>query len=158
MPKGEDVEVFLSLSTLRNWVEEKKVDDVGFNVQQVDGEAVDSSQDAARAISSFVDPSLSWKDIPPFRKITKNAHALKDVQRIEDALKAVEYGVAAASYRYPLKALCLGAKGVGIGRPFLYAMNTYGQSGVERAMQLLKAHLANTDFFCDAQDELEMSF
>ena len=37
-----------------------------------------------------------------------------------------------------LKALCLGARGVGIGRPFLYAMSTYGQKGVERAMQLLK--------------------
>ncbi|EPQ64792.1 Bgt-1186 [Blumeria graminis f. sp. tritici] len=37
-----------------------------------------------------------------------------------------------------VKALCLGAKGVGIGRPFLYAMSAYGQLGVERAMQLLK--------------------
>jgi L-lactate dehydrogenase (cytochrome) len=37
-----------------------------------------------------------------------------------------------------IKALCLGAKGVGIGRPFLYAMSAYGQEGVDRAMQLLK--------------------
>jgi isopentenyl diphosphate isomerase/L-lactate dehydrogenase-like FMN-dependent dehydrogenase len=37
-----------------------------------------------------------------------------------------------------IKALCLGAKGVGIGRPFLYAMSAYGQPGVDRAMQLLK--------------------
>ena len=37
-----------------------------------------------------------------------------------------------------IKALCLGAKGVGIGRPFLYAMSTYGLPGVDRAMQLLK--------------------
>ncbi|KAK2737822.1 hypothetical protein FQN57_007380 [Myotisia sp. PD_48] len=37
-----------------------------------------------------------------------------------------------------IKAICLGAKGVGIGRPFLYAMSTYGVAGVERAMQLLK--------------------
>lgn len=40
-----------------------------------------------------------------------------------------------------LKALCLGAKGVGIGRPFLYAMSGYGQEGVERAIQLLKDEL-----------------
>jgi L-lactate dehydrogenase (cytochrome) len=40
-----------------------------------------------------------------------------------------------------LKALCLGAKGVGIGRPFLYAMSAYGQAGVDRAMQLLKDEL-----------------
>lgn len=37
-----------------------------------------------------------------------------------------------------LKALCLGAKRVGIGRPFLYAMSGYGFEGVDRAMQLLK--------------------
>ena len=37
-----------------------------------------------------------------------------------------------------LKALCLGARGVGIGRPFMYAMGAYGQKGVEKAMQLLK--------------------
>lgn len=37
-----------------------------------------------------------------------------------------------------LKALCLGATAVGIGRPFLYAMSGYGVPGVVRAIQLLK--------------------
>ncbi|KAG7661791.1 uncharacterized protein J8A68_004680 [[Candida] subhashii] len=37
-----------------------------------------------------------------------------------------------------LKAICLGAKGVGIGRPFLYAMSTYGDDGVNKAIQILK--------------------
>lgn len=37
-----------------------------------------------------------------------------------------------------IKALCLGATGVGIGRPFLYAMSAYGLAGVDKAMQLLK--------------------
>ena len=40
-----------------------------------------------------------------------------------------------------IKALCLGAKGVGIGRPFLYAMSSYGLDGVDRAMQLLKEEM-----------------
>lgn len=40
-----------------------------------------------------------------------------------------------------IKALCLGADGVGLGRPFLYAMATYGQPGVERAMQILKTEM-----------------
>jgi L-lactate dehydrogenase (cytochrome) len=31
-----------------------------------------------------------------------------------------------------LKALCLGAKGVGLGRPFLYAATGWGADGVER--------------------------
>ncbi|QBM90553.1 L-lactate dehydrogenase cytochrome [Metschnikowia aff. pulcherrima] len=37
-----------------------------------------------------------------------------------------------------LKAIALGATGVGIGRPFLYAMSTYGDDGVYRAIQILK--------------------
>lgn len=37
-----------------------------------------------------------------------------------------------------LKAIALGASGVGIGRPFLYAMSTYGDDGVNKAIQILK--------------------
>lgn len=37
-----------------------------------------------------------------------------------------------------VKALCLGAKGVGLGRPFLYANSCYGEPGVKKAIQLLK--------------------
>lgn len=37
-----------------------------------------------------------------------------------------------------LKALCLGARGVGIGRPFLYAMVGYGQKDVEKATRIFK--------------------
>ncbi|EXJ75621.1 uncharacterized protein A1O5_00128 [Cladophialophora psammophila CBS 110553] len=33
-----------------------------------------------------------------------------------------------------LKAICLGAKAVGVGRPFVYALGAYGQEGVERAI------------------------
>lgn len=39
------------------------------------------------------------------------------------------------------KALYLGAKGVGIGRLFLYTMSTYGLPGIHRAMQLLKGKM-----------------
>ena len=42
------------------------------------------------------------------------------------------------------KAMALGADGVGIGRPFLYAMSTYGQAGVEHAMDVLKDELELT--------------
>jgi L-lactate dehydrogenase (cytochrome) len=158
-----------------------KFTDQGSNVQS--GQETDTSQGAARAISSFIDPSLSWKDIPWFRSITKMPIILKGVQRVEDVLRAVEVGVDGVvlsnhggrqldtarsgievlAETMPvlrarglqdkieifvdggirratdiIKALCLGAKGVGIGRPFLYAMSAYGQEGVERAMQLLK--------------------
>ncbi|MDI1485940.1 MAG: Cytochrome b2, mitochondrial precursor [Ramalina farinacea] len=160
-----------------------KFDDVGSNVQDTGGDNVDRSQGAARAISSFIDPSLSWKDVPWFQSITKMPIILKGVQRVEDVLQAVEMGVQGVVLSNHggrqldfarsgievlaevmpvlrekglqdrielyvdggvrratdiIKALCLGAKGVGIGRPFLYAMSAYGLPGVDRAMQLLK--------------------
>ena len=160
-----------------------KFSDVGSNVQDIGGDNVDRSQGAARAISSFIDPSLSWKDIPWILSITKMPVILKGVQRVEDVIRAIEAGVQGVvlsnhggrqldfarsgievlSEVMPvlrergwenrieifvdggirratdiIKALCLGAKGVGIGRPFLYAMSAYGLPGVDRAMQLLK--------------------
>jgi hypothetical protein len=39
------------------------------------------------------------------------------------------------------KALALGAKAVGIGRPALYAMSAYGTAGVARMLQILKGEL-----------------
>lgn len=163
-----------------------KFSDTGSNVQASGGDSIDRSQGAARAISSFIDPSLSWKDIPWFKSITKMPIILKGVQCVEDVLRAVEAGVQGVvlsnhggrqldfarsgieilaevmpilrerGWEHKIeifidggirrgtdiiKALCLGAKGVGIGRPFLYAMSTYGQQGVERAFQLLKDEL-----------------
>jgi L-lactate dehydrogenase (cytochrome) len=158
-----------------------KFTDAGSNVQK--GTSTDTSQGAARAISSFIDPGLKWEDIAWFKSITKMPIILKGVQRVEDVLRAVDAGVQGVvlsnhggrqldfarsgieilaetmpvlrelglEHRLEvfidggirratdiLKALCLGAKGVGIGRPFLYAMSAYGFDGVDRAMQLLK--------------------
>lgn len=160
-----------------------KFTEAGSSVQSSSGETTDNSQGAARAISSFIDPGLSWKDIPWFKSITKMPILLKGVQRVEDVLKAIECGVQGVVLSNHggrqldfarsgievlaevmpilrerglenkieiyidggvrratdiIKALCLGAKGVGIGRPFLFAMSAYGQPGVERAMRLLK--------------------
>jgi len=158
-----------------------KFTEQGSNVQS--GQATDTSQGAARAISSFIDPSLSWKDIPWFQSVTKMPIILKGIQRVEDVLKAIEMdvqGVVLSNHGGRqldfarsgievlaetmavlrkmglenkmeifvdggvrrgtdiIKALCLGAKGVGIGRPFLYAMSTYGLDGVDKAMGLLR--------------------
>ncbi|KAI0359592.1 hypothetical protein OH77DRAFT_1420116 [Trametes cingulata] len=55
---------------------------------------VDRSQGAARAISSFIDPGLDWKDIPWFQSITKMPLILKGVQCWEDALQAYDMGLA----------------------------------------------------------------
>ena len=40
-----------------------------------------------------------------------------------------------------MKAVALGANGVGIGRPFLYAFSVYGQEGVEQALRILQVSL-----------------
>lgn len=150
---------------------------------QGEGDDADRSQGAARAISSFIDTSLNWKDLEWFRSITKMPIILKGIQCVEDALMAIEYGVDGIvisnhggrqldSVKAPveilaelhpilkkrdllskleiyidggvrrgsdvLKAIALGARGVGIGRPFLYAMSTYGDDGVFKAIQVLK--------------------
>lgn len=148
------------------------------------GAAIDRTQGAARAISSFIDPGLSWSDLAWFRSITSMPIMLKGVQCIEDVVRAaldpnvqgvvlsnhggrqLEFSPSAIELLGEvmpvlrakgldkklevyvdggvrrgtdiLKALCLGAKGVGIGRPFLYAMSSYGVEGVEKAMSLLK--------------------
>ena len=163
-----------------------KFDDVGSNVQNTGGDKVDRSQGAARAISSFIDPSLSWKDIPWFLSITRMPIILKGVQRVEDVIRAIDAGVQGVVLSNHggrqldtarsgieilaevmpvlrergldrkieiyidggirratdiIKALCLGATGCGIGRPFLYGMSAYGLPGVDRAMSLLKAEM-----------------
>lgn len=168
-----------------------KFDDTGSSVQSTSGSAVDRSQGAARAISSFIDPSLSWKDIPWFQSVTKMPIILKGVQRVEDVLKAIDFGVDGVVLSNHggrqldtarsgieilaevmpilrekglqdklsifvdggvrratdiIKAIALGAKGVGIGRPFLFAMSAYGLPGVDHAMQLLKDEMIMVSF------------
>ncbi|KAI3631707.1 hypothetical protein MIR68_010180 [Amoeboaphelidium protococcarum] len=151
-----------------------------------EGHQIQRSQGAARAIGSFIDPSLCWEDLKWFRSITNLPIVLKGVQCAEDALLAAQHGVqgivisnhggrqldfARSSIEILpevmdlldkhglrdkmevyvdggirrgtdiFKAIALGAKAVGIGRPLLYAMSTYGQPGVEHALQILKDEL-----------------
>jgi 4-hydroxymandelate oxidase len=39
------------------------------------------------------------------------------------------------------KALCMGAKGVAVGRPYLWGLGAFGQAGVDRALELLRIEL-----------------
>jgi isopentenyl diphosphate isomerase/L-lactate dehydrogenase-like FMN-dependent dehydrogenase len=39
------------------------------------------------------------------------------------------------------KALCMGATGVAVGRPYLWALGAFGEQGVERALELLRIEL-----------------
>ena len=42
------------------------------------------------------------------------------------------------------KALALGADAVGIGRPYLWGLGAFGQPGVEKVLQILRAELRTT--------------
>jgi isopentenyl diphosphate isomerase/L-lactate dehydrogenase-like FMN-dependent dehydrogenase len=37
-----------------------------------------------------------------------------------------------------VKALCMGAKAVCVGRPYLWGLGAFGQAGVERVLELLR--------------------
>jgi isopentenyl diphosphate isomerase/L-lactate dehydrogenase-like FMN-dependent dehydrogenase len=39
------------------------------------------------------------------------------------------------------KALALGARAVGVGRPYIYGLAAFGQAGVERVLDILRAEL-----------------
>ncbi|KAI8846746.1 FMN-dependent dehydrogenase-domain-containing protein [Chytridium lagenaria] len=134
---------------------------------------VDRNAGAARAISSFIDPSLSWSTSPgsvpsPLspssskaskpRKtpsslsnhgcdgivVSNHGVALEVLVEVVDALRNMdgrfEIYVDGGFRRGSdiLKALALGAAGVGLGRPTLYAMSAYGDEGVERLIDLLR--------------------
>jgi L-lactate dehydrogenase (cytochrome) len=157
------------------------------NVQTKQKEKIPTSQGTTRAISSFIDPSLAWKDMPWFKSITKMPIILKGVQTGKDAVRAYECGmdglvvsnhggrqldfarsgiemlveimdalhsIGADLDKFTVlvdggfrrgsdlfKALALGAKGVGLGRPTLVGMAAYGEEGVEKVIQIFKDEL-----------------
>jgi L-lactate dehydrogenase (cytochrome) len=51
-----------------------------------------------------------------------------------------------------LRALCLGAKGVYIGRPFLYGLGAGGKAGVTQALEIIRRELDTTLGFCGKRD------
>jgi L-lactate dehydrogenase (cytochrome) len=51
-----------------------------------------------------------------------------------------------------LKALCLGAKGVFIGRPFLYGLGAGGRQGVTKALDIIAKELDTTMALCGRRD------
>jgi len=154
------------------------------NVQTKQKDKIPTNQGTTRAISSFIDPSLNWNDLPWMRSCTSMPIILKGIQTGEDAIRAYESGMdgivvsnhggrqldftrsgiemlvecmdALRSVNADLdkftvlvdggfrrgsdlfKAIALGAKAVGIGRPSLVGMAAYGEEGVNKIVQIFK--------------------
>ncbi|WLR95295.1 alpha-hydroxy acid oxidase [Shinella zoogloeoides] len=56
-----------------------------------------------------------------------------------------------------LKALCYGAKGTYIGRPFLYGLGAGGKAGVRRALEIIRKELDITMALCGERDVKNLS-
>jgi 4-hydroxymandelate oxidase len=58
------------------------------------------------------------------------------------------------------KALAMGARAVGIGRPYLWGLGAFGQAGVQRVIELLRAELTLTMRQCGTRSvsEIDRSF
>ncbi|PKS10769.1 hypothetical protein jhhlp_002526 [Lomentospora prolificans] len=144
-----------------------------------------------RIMGGFIDPALSWDDIPWLRKHLPGVPiVLKGIQTSMDAIRAMEAGVdgivvsnhggrnldtAPATIMVLIelrrncpevfdrmevyidggitrgtdifKALCLGARAVGLGRGFLFALN-YGTEGVRKLVGILQDELETTMKLC----------
>jgi isopentenyl diphosphate isomerase/L-lactate dehydrogenase-like FMN-dependent dehydrogenase len=56
-----------------------------------------------------------------------------------------------------LKALALGARAVGVGRPYIWGMSAFGQKGVERVLEILRAELELVMRQCGARSVAEIT-
>jgi 4-hydroxymandelate oxidase len=55
------------------------------------------------------------------------------------------------------KALAIGARGVGIGRPYIYGLSAFGQEGVEQVLDILRAELTLTMRQCGTPSLAQVS-
>lgn len=87
--------------------------------------------------------------------IVVSNHGARQLDHVGGTIEALPECVQAAGGKIPvlidggfrrgtdiLKALALGASAVGVARPYLWGLATYGQRGVERVLELLRVELA----------------
>ena len=84
-------------------------------------------------------------------------HGGREVETLRPTIECLPEVVDAVGGRIPVfvdggfrrgsdvyKALALGARAVGIGRPYIYGLAVFGQAGVERVLDIMNAELALT--------------
>ena len=103
---------------------------------------IDTREDARLAVDHGLDGILV------------SNHGGRSTETLRATIQALPEVVAAVDNRIPVfvdggfrrgtdvfKALALGAKGVGIGRPMLWGLGAFGQPGVERVLEILQGEL-----------------
>ena len=103
---------------------------------------IEAPEDAKLAVEHGVDGVLVSNH--GGRAMETGRATIEDLPEVVDAVNGripvfVDGGIRRGSDA--LKALALGAKAVGIGRPYLWALTSFGQSGVERVLDILNAEL-----------------
>jgi isopentenyl diphosphate isomerase/L-lactate dehydrogenase-like FMN-dependent dehydrogenase len=89
-----------------------------------------------------------------FDGILVSNHGGRSTETLRSTLEALPEVVAEVNNRVPVfvdggfrrgtdvfKALALGAKAVGVGRPFLWGLGAFGQAGVDRVIEILQGEL-----------------
>jgi 4-hydroxymandelate oxidase len=100
-----------------------------------------------------------------FDGILVSNHGGRSTETRRGTIEALPEVVAAVGNRVPVfvdggvrrgtdafKALALGAKAVGIGRPFLWGLGAFGQPGVDRVLQILQGELKLAMGNCGTQN------
>jgi isopentenyl diphosphate isomerase/L-lactate dehydrogenase-like FMN-dependent dehydrogenase len=106
---------------------------------------IDSSEDARLAVEHGVDG------------LVVSNHGGRATETLRATIDCLPEVVAAVSGRVPVfvdggfrrgtdiyKALASGARGVGIGRPYIWGLSAFGQAGVERVLDILRDELTLT--------------
>ena len=106
---------------------------------------IDSAEDAQLAVRHGVDGLIV------------SNHGGRSMETLRATIDCLPEVVAAVKGRVPVfldggvrhgadiyKALACGASGVGIGRPYIWGLSAFGQDGVERVLEILRAELRMT--------------
>jgi isopentenyl diphosphate isomerase/L-lactate dehydrogenase-like FMN-dependent dehydrogenase len=114
--------------------------------------AIDTKEDARMCVDHGLDA------------IMVSNHGGRATETLRPTLQALPEVVAEVGGRIPVfvdggvrrgtdvfKALALGAKAVGIGRPFLWGLGAFGQPGVDRVLEILQGELKLAMGNCGAQ-------
>jgi L-lactate dehydrogenase (cytochrome) len=150
------------LSSLSSWTAEQfdprlSWDDVAWIKEQWGGKlilkGIMDAEDAARAAETGADAIIVSNH--GGRQLDGAASSIsvlpEIVKAVGDRIEVhVDGGI--RSGQDVLKALCLGAQGTYIGRPFLYGLGAYGKRGVTMALDIIRNELDITMALCGKRD------